>query len=312
MQSTVHVIDSDPAFTRLLMGRLNIHLPSIPIQAVRIDELPNRTFCENDVILYDSKDCKEKSIVTGTASIGHPTSICLRDQNSFRRSARTLSEAIRNELHLSEPMDESTFPSQSNHRGRLILFISLADFSKRETYISANTTMLRNTMNTVYRLNLMPGIRMPRSQFENSTTRGIERAASGISELLLRLSGNTNTEFQLSSYVCVDEMGFHNFGRPVRSDDIMESDISVLSSLLMLLRKEVDEPTNKASAVVVVEGLPFCKIESICPMAHEIHMVLPDESSSQDPFFKNEIESLFSHMPPHQLKFVNASERVSI
>lgn len=310
MQSTVHVIDSDPAFSRLLMGRLYAHLPSVLFHPVGKDDLHCSTFGENDVILYDSTICKLESIPGDIRSNHSPKSICLRDHNRFRRSARELSEAIRNELHISEPKGDFSCNSELVHRGRLVFFISLSDFSKRETYISANTTMLRNNMNFVYRLNLMPGIRMPHSKFEQCTSRGIERSASGISELLLRLSGSPHNDIILSSYVNLDEMGFHNFGRPVRSDDIMDSDVSVLSSLIQLIRKEVDNPANKLSAVVVLEGLSFSKLESLCPMAHEIHMILPSESESEDSLFKNEIESLFQRLPPQQLKFVNASERV--
>lgn len=239
MQSTVHIIDSDPAYSRLLIGRLHAHLPGFSIQSIDKNDISCKTFGENDVILYDSKTCKSESISREIPAQHVPT-ISLRDQNSFRKSARLLSKTVRNELHISEAKVDFSCNADFTHRGRLVFFISLSDFSKRETYISANTTMIRNNMNFVYRLNLMPGIRMPHSKFERSTSRGIERSASGISELLLKLSGKANSNILLSSYVNLDDMGFHNFGRPVRSDDIIDSDVSVLTTLINLLRKEVD------------------------------------------------------------------------
>lgn len=317
MSRNIAIIDPDPHFSRSLSQRLYHYLPDAKIVSYTPDSLRSdpRNFNE-DVILFDNHQTDESYLRQHCAATILPLLIplrCCRDDGGRRIPGKEITTKI---IDAQAPLSSFApdFDSTPGTRegGRLCLFLSLGDRNEREQYIRSNTSSMRSSGCRLIRLDLMPGISMPPPQESAPGQRNGSSISSGVSDLLLLLESASVSPSELLEYLCPDGSGWLHFGRPVRSDDIIESDPVILVRLTRLLRDLVDSASEKTSVVIAVEGLSLSRAARLCPLAHELHVILPHNISSSDTLINYELEQLFSSLSPKQLKFVSTARKAAI
>jgi hypothetical protein len=318
MSKSIAIIDPDIHFSRLLSQRLKHHLPDANITTFSPDDLnlAGRTWDE-DAILFDNLRTDPDKLRQCSSASFLPMLIPLRTESSdggCRIPGNTLTHKLLYSTGLSteNAIDSSSVLAQRDS-GRLRIFFSLGDRTKRENYIRSNTAGLISAGHRLIRLDLMPGVSISRPRF-NVRGRNLSspEVSSGISDLLLLLESGKVDPDVLLEYLHPDSNGWLHFGRPIRSDDIIQTDSSVLVSLVRMLRDLVDTSSEKTSAAVVLEGIPFSKARHLCPLAHELHVILPEDDSSEDHLIGYELQELFASLSPKQLKFLSSNAKVAI
>lgn len=318
MSKSIAIIDPDVHFSRLLSQRLKHHLPDANITAFSPDDpnLKDRSWDE-DAILFDNLRTSPDELRKCSTASFIPMLIPLRTESGdggFRIPGNTITRKLLYSVGVSPESASDTSPALTLHdSGRLRIFFSLGDRNQREKYIRSNTTGLISSGHRLIRLDLMPGVSISRPHF-NGRCRPAHSTSvsSGISDLLLLLeSGQVDSEL-ITEYLHPDGNGWLHFGRPIRSDDIIQTETAVLASLVRKLRDLVDTSVEKTSVCVVLEGIPFSKARQLCPLAHELHVILPEEDSSEDQLIGFELQELFSSLSPKQLKFISSNVKVAI
>lgn len=318
MNKSIAIIDPDIHFSRLLSQRLKHHLPDANITVFTPDDpgITERSWSE-DAILFDNLRTSPDELRKCGSATFLPMLIPLRTELSdggSRIPGNTITHKLLYSSGLSPECHTDDIPAMIQHdTGRLRMFFSLSDRAKRENYIRSNTAGLLSSGHRLIRLDIMPGISISRPHF-NSRGRvsGAPSTSSGISDLLLMLDGSKVEPDVLLEYLQPDGNGWLHFGRPIRSDDIIQSGASVLVTLVRMLRDLVDTSGEKTSVSVVLEGIPFSKAKHLCPLAHELHVILPEDDSSEDQLIGFELQELFASSSPRQLRFLSSNAKVAI
>jgi len=318
MSKSIAIIDPDIHFSRLLSQRLKHHLPDANISTFTPDDLniAGRTWSE-DAILFDNLHTNPDDLRQCMTASFLPMLIPLRTESSeggCRIPGNTITHKLlySSGLRPENEIDSSSTLTQRDS-GRLRMFFSLGDRIQRETYIRSNTAGLISSGHRLIRLDLMPGVSITRPHFNvRGRVAASPATSSGISDLLLLLENSKVDPEVLLEYLHPDGNGWLHFGRPIRSDDIIQTDTSVLVSLVRMLRDLIDSSGEKTSVSVVLEGIPFSKARHLCPLAHELHVILPEEDSSEDQLIGFELQELFASSSPKQLRFLSSNAKVAI
>lgn len=318
MSKSIAIIDPDIHFSRLLSQRLKHHLPDANITTFSPDDLnlKDREWDE-DAILFDNLRTNPDELRQCSSASFIPMLIPLRTESSdggCRIPGNTITRKLLYTAGLSTENATDTDTSSTLHdSGRLRMFFSLGDRIKRENYIRSNTAGLISSGHRLIRLDLMPGVSISRPHFNvRCRPAPSTSTSSGISDLLLLLENGKIDPELIPEYLHPDGNGWLHFGRPIRSDDIIQTEAHVLASLVRMLRDLVDSAGEKTSACVVLEGIPFSKAKHLCPLAHELHVILPDDDSSEDQLIGFELQELFASLSPKQLRFVSSNTKVAI
>ena len=312
---SIAIVDPDPCYSKSLSERLSHYLPGSSIARYSPSALRGkRESISENIILYDNKEICPDFFSCLTVAALLPILIPLRggnDQGDARLSGNILAERIITAG--TESSDSVTAaPSVCNQSGNLRLFLSLGSRTARENYIRANTGTLLSSGHRLIRLDMMPGIGISEPRSSLLLKRPGNQVFAGLSDLLLRLPNPELIPETLLEYLRPNGAGWLYFGRPSRSDDMVTLDPSHLVRLVKMLRLLVDRSSSPTSAIVVVEGLAFSKIRQICPLAHEMHVIFPEDAANDDPLIRYELEQLFQASGPKQLKFISSTGREAI
>lgn len=314
MNKLVTIIDPDYRFARMMAGRLRIHLPDLTIDTCSNPFLKsakseqNKAKPQADIIMYDNENITREQLVALHEYLPEEHFIPIREFDTKTRiSASKASHHIQALLHDNA---KPTIPSELNctQNGKLIYVVSFCDIKKREQYIQKITQKLPHNAHPVYRIDLMPGIKSPTSTLKH-THKYSQLNSSAINKFLCSPEILENDQLDIMSYCYPDANGHYCLGRPLRSDDIIQSPINDLEKLLTHLRKRVERTESNTCAMAVIDELPFNKLEKICPIAHEIHILLSDEQQYNDPLFHFELNQLLSSLSPFQKYVILSGER---
>lgn len=312
---SIAILDPDPRYSKALSERLRYYLPDAKISRYSPSTvIEAKEKIREDIILYDNKTLGPDNITTSTSAAFLPILIPLRSEHSpddCRISGKHLSEKISSAKDSVSDQSLLSVP-KSRKSGVLRLFLSLGSRAARETYINANTGTLLSSGDRLIRLDIMPGISVPEVRCSSLLRRNNHQICSGYSDLLLHLGDSGLKPEILLDYLRPNGSGWLYFGRPSRSDDVISLDPNLLVRLVQLLRSLIDNATPSTSAIVVVDGLSLSKVKRICPLAHEMHVIFPEDASNDDPLIQYELEQLFSASGPKQLKFISTSSREAI
>ncbi|MBN1891253.1 MAG: hypothetical protein JW780_00585 [Clostridiales bacterium] len=309
---SIAILDPDPRYSKALSERLHYYLPDAKISRYSPSTvIEDKKELREEIILYDNNILRPELITESTSAAFLPILIPLRSEHrtgDCRISGKHLSEQI---ASANTSVSDQCFHSQtaSGKSGVLRLFLSLGSRPAREKYIRANTGTLLSSGDRLIRLDIMPGILVSEAKSSSLLRRNGNQICSGYSDLLLHLGDSELKPEILLDYLRPNGSGWMYFGRPSRSDDIISLDLNLLVRLVQMLRSLVDNATPSTSAIVVVDGLSLSKVKRICPLAHEMHVIFPEDASNDDPLIHYEIEQLFSASGPKQLKFISTESR---
>ncbi len=311
---SIAIVDPDLRYCKALSERLLHYLPDTRIHRYSPCEFfGQRDLIHEDIILYDNKNICPEAFVDVSSATVMPLLIPLRADNTsgdIRLSGKLISERI---ISANEGDPDSTVSSiECGPSGVLRLFLSLGSRIEREKYIRANTGALVSSGHRLIRMDLMPGVSIAEPKASGLIRRTGNQMLSGYSDLLLRLGSPDPVPEILLDYLRPNGLGWMYFGRPSRSDDIITLDSEILTRLVRMLRLLTDRSSPATSAIVVIDGLAFSKIRKLCPLAHEMHVIYPDDAEVDDPLIRYEIEQLFSASGPKQLKFVRSTGKEAI
>lgn len=312
---SIAIVDPDLCYCKALSERLHHYLPDTRITRYSPSELFGKAdLIPEEIILYDNKEIRPEDFTGVISATILPFLIPLRDENKsgdIRLNGKLLSEKI---LSVGEEASDSTTSSSVEHEqsGVLRLFLSLGSRVSREKYIRANTGTLVSSGHRLIRMDLMPGVSIAEPKSSGLLKRSGNQIFSGYSDLLLRLGSPDLAPETLLDYLRPNGSGWMYFGRPSRSDDIISLDSDLLVRMVRMLRLLTDRSSPASSAIVVIEGLAFSKIRKLCPLAHEMHVIYPDDAVNDDPLINYELEQLFSAAGPKQLKFISSAGKEAI
>ncbi len=312
---SIAIVDPDLCYCKALAERLRHYLPETRISRYSPSDIFEQAeMIPEEIILYDNKEIRPEAFSGVISATMLPFLIPLRAENEscdIRLNGKLISEKI---LSVGEEASDSTISSMDEHdrSGVLRLFISLGSRISREKYIRANTGTLVSSGHRLIRMDLMPGVSIAEPKSSGLLKRTGNQVFSGYSDLLLRLGSPDLAPEALLDYLRPNGSGWMYFGRPSRSDDIISLDSDLLVRLVRMLRLLTDRSSPASSAIVVVEGLAFSKIRKLCPLAHEMHVIYPDDAVNDDPLIRYELEQLFSAAGPKQLRFVSSAGKEAI
>jgi len=330
MERHIAIIDPDPIFSRYISRRLQHMIPLASVHVYSPEEIESdasMTLTE-EVILYDESRTDLHALQTHMAGTVQQKAISLQTHGTENRRNLTGTELRRRvmespgstlELPVQRLPDMIVKPpflfdtgsdsaGVGRDRGHVRIFVSFAGRTDRECYIARNMTGILSSGKRVIRLDLMSGVEMTNPfQYRSKSTFGNrEIHAAGISDLLLRLENTEMKPAEILEYVQIGKDGCFYFGLPTRSDDIICSQPRILIRLLHLLRQLADDENAKTMVLVAMESIPFRILKQICPIAHELHVLLPSDEKMDDTLCKWEINDLFSSLPPTMLTFVSS------
>jgi len=345
MDRHIAIIDSDPIFARCISQRLQRLIPSTRISLYTPDDLKSGSslLLTEEVILYDETQTDPETLRKHTNTPAPPCLIPLKASGSELRSKMTGTELFRRVQNAAAAADNQTGCSceaaggdilpaltesrdpgglscsehdrQNLHRsrGHLRMLISFADRSGRELYAARSVQTLLTDGFRIIRIDLMPGISMTNPfRRKNGAREQKNPFVSGISELLLQLENTAMEPKDLLNYVQMGQDGCFHFGLPLRSDDIVCCRPELVVRLLCLLRRMADTPEENTAVIVVAEGLPFQMLHQICPVSHELHVIMPPKEQIDHAMCDWELNELFSSLPPGLLKFISETERHTV
>ncbi|NLW89240.1 MAG: hypothetical protein GXY43_05920 [Clostridiaceae bacterium] len=311
--NSIAIVDPDTRYSKALSERLRHYLPDASITRYSpesFEESADRV--GEEIILYDNQTLSPEFFEDIRTATFIPILIPLRPDNdeNGRMNGKLLSEQIRSsKAPASGPTEKIS--SALDHSGTLRLFLSLGS-SSRENYIRSNTATMLISGHRLIRMDLMPGFSIPEPKSAHKKNMPGDRVCFGLSDLLLKIDGSKIHPETLLDYLKSNGSGWLYFGRPSRSDDIITLESNHLIQMVRLLRSLVDDSNPQTSAIVVMEGLPFSKVRPIIPLAHEIHVIFPDESGGNDRLINYELEQLFSAGAPGQLRFLSTACKEAI
>lgn len=311
---SIAIVDPDLRFSKALSERLHHYLPTARITRYSPSELITQgSMIPEEIILYDNSEIRPEAFTGLISTTVLPLLIPLRSGSAagdIRLSGKLIFDRILSSEE-GEP-NLTTSPFEREKSGVLRLFLLLGSRALREKYIQANTGMLISSGHRLIRMDLMSGISIAEPKSSGLLGRKGNQVLSGYSDLLLRLGGPDPEPETLLDYLRPNGSGWLYFGRPSRSDDIISLDSDSLVRLVRMLRVLTDRSTPVSSAIVVIEGLAFSKIRKLCPLAHEMHVIYPDDAADDDPLVRYELEQLFSAAGPKQLKFISSAGKEAI
>lgn len=330
MSDRIAIIDPDIRFAKCIEERLKKTFPSIPFRIYTPEDCRNKqiVFLDENMILYDNGSIDEEFLRSQIQDSSAKFIPLLADGFPVRKKDALELEACLSSIASGSDayntnrlaaIPASRDPNGDIHvigrgnSGNSRMLVSLTDAASREAYVSSCAKSMMKTGQRLLRLDLMPGVSMKnqfrkRSEFRERSS----ISSTGISELLLKLESAKVTPDDLLQYVQLGIDGVYSFGIPDRSDDILDCHIDKLLHLLQLLRRLSDRKDQNFSVLVVLEGLSFHTLRSLCVVTEELHIIMPDESLSDRNLAEWEVHKLFSCLPPSMLKFISEPKRSKI
>lgn len=314
MTYRIAIIDPDPVLSESISLRLSKLIPSSDIRTYSLSQM-----CSNeevhileDVIIYDETATSIASIekhVKKDVPVSYISLLNRAKPMICRRTGSELAEEIQRTLHKNEM--QVTPPESINkvppYRNCLSMIVSFTSHAERENYLISLSQRMANTVDRKIRLNLMPGVCMPRNAMPDRKEKHI--TSTGISDLLLRLEMNKMTQEELLNYLRLESDGWFSFGLPDRSDDIICCNTDILTSLLLRLRRLCDTSAEKLFVAVIIEGFPFSALKKLCVYSHELHFLFPSIVTKGDEVCDRELNELTQLLPPGIIRFISTSTR---
>lgn len=329
MQGQIAIVDADPIFARCVSRRLMRLIPWAQIALYEPDQIRRgaQLSLTESVILYDEAHTDAETLRIHAKSCPPPCLIPLQVPGPAPRRKMTATELSRKVQEAAAAADpQTTYPnaegsspfvrladgrvSSPTPRGHMRLLLSFSDRPERERYAEQSIKSLAGSGLRIIRLDLMSGISII-PPFPAGDPGGISQRVSGISELLLRLENTKMEPEEILGYTQAGTDGCLHFGPPVRADDIVCSSPEILANLLKLLRRLCDTSQENTAVVTVIESLPFRVLRQICPIAHELHVIMPPQGQADPLLCESELHELFSSLPPGMMKFVSEAKRAS-
>ena len=245
MTYRIAIIDPDPVLSESISLRLSKLIPSSDIRTYSLSQM-----CSNeevhileDVIIYDETATSLASIekhVKRDIPVSYISLLNRTKPEICRRTGSELAEEIQRSVHKNELQDPSleSIHKIPPYRNCLSTIVSFTSYAERENYLFSLSQRIADTVDRKIRLNLMPGVCMPRNTMTDRKEKHV--ASTGISDLLLRLEMNKMTQEELLTYLRLEADGWFSFGLPDRSDDIICSSTDILACFLLQLRRLCD------------------------------------------------------------------------
>lgn len=314
MEHRIAIIDPDPILSESISRRLAMLIPTSEICTYLPSQLANneKICIHEDIIVYDETvtdfDVIEKHFKRDTPA---KCVSLLKQKNPVirRRTGSELAMEIRKAIS-SDAIQTNALEASKQvlaFRNCLCMIVSFTSLTERENYFVSSSIHFANTVDRKIRLDLMPGVCMPRNNKANQKEKLV--SSTGISDLLLRLEMNKITHEDLLDYLRHESDGWFSFGPPDRSDDIICCKTDVLTDLLLLIRRLCDTSAERLYVAVVIEGFPFSSLKKLCVYPHELHFLFPSAIPEGDDVCERELNELMHFLPPGISKFITTSKR---
>ncbi len=208
---------------------------------------------------------------------------------------------VRENLPLNEYPSGSADDSQSKlkNAGRIILMFTQTTNGRLAEYTDWRCAELSKTGSTVYYLALLPNILCRQAPLTGPQT------GSGLSDLLLRISGGGLSVSELGSYMAIDRQGRLQIRPSDRADDLLDCRPQDLFQLVVLLRERVLASEDN---LLVVEAacVSFRAVQAIVPLFDVVEIIMPDESDFAGKALLREIGELLPELSASaKLKQIN-------
>ncbi len=163
------------------------------------------------------------------------------------------------------------YSGQPNQTIRLWLTLSLTAGSVCSTSLQRLKKLIRDGRQVIY-LPLMPTYQMD----------AIQGASQGqtLSDLLLRLLGDTVGKEEIGHYWQPHPDGYLCFRPPERADDLVTCEPDMLRRLTLLLKaKLAEDPTGQMLALIHCSGLPLASVAAVAVLCDVCEIDLPQGNS---------------------------------
>ena len=177
---TVCIIDSDAAFSALLISRMHRHIPQVVAFQISRHTLDrNRDLLlQNDFVLYNQNEISKEEVLRHCLVDRLPTLIPLLSEREPYPPKDVL--MLVHEVETRAGIGRVPFPVEST--GQTCLTLSFVPPKEREKHVTRLIENSRKDFSHIVRLDIMPGILMPEDPpiFENKNG----SRTCGITELL--------------------------------------------------------------------------------------------------------------------------------
>lgn len=283
MGKKIGIIDCDACFTRLLAQRIrlrNIDKDVIVCNSVNTESVSD-LLAQVDTLIYNPNDIAKEQILSLISDDHFVHLIPLQNEESANapRSACSL-------LQIAERREK---PYAAHSSGTVVeLLCSFTTQKDRELYYQKLLLQAKQEAMQVIRIDFMPGINMSFNPGQNMNA--LAFSISGVHRLLADLDLKTFSYEKIGEYMTTNAEGTLLFGRPLRSDEIINAPIEKLISWLLATIEYANAMHTPTRIIVVTEALPFSKLNEIARYANNIHAVTAI-SPANDRLFSYEMDS---------------------
>jgi len=284
---TICILDSDPCFSALLISRIKRQLPRHLAFRLNKDILLSRSelLLDNDYLLYNQHEISKEELLKHCHPSRTPTLIPLLSEEQPYPPKDVLMLVHEIESHLG--LGTIPLPIESNIQTALVL--SFVSPDERELHVQKQISRSLSDFSHVVRLDIMPGIRMPSDpEYPGENPK---QSVSGISELLVRLSGRGFSYKDIPSYLEPDPYGDLRFGRPVHSDDLITAHVRTLHLLIKKTTDYLRTLDESSLLLVVADGISFRRMQSLSRNLSHLEILTPLHVE-KDYMLCSEIDSL--------------------
>lgn len=247
----IRVYEKDEYLYSLIKERLQIHFPQAYICRYDSDDFK---LTSNIKVLFDNRQFDSDSLEENSKTLVIP----LYENNAIdiKRIARAI---------LNDDSNQDT-PIINSVDDQIRLLISYAYIDERESFIAQ--VLGPSSFNSMHpiRIDLMSGIRMPRSLMTLKPT-------DALSTLLRNCTSRGFTPDQILEYLGPDAYGFLSPGKPINEDDVFDIGIDA-SAKLMEHTKTLCQKMS-GGALFVAEGWRINEALKLIANCDSLHILLP-------------------------------------
>ncbi|MCQ2516710.1 MAG: hypothetical protein MJ094_07580 [Saccharofermentans sp.] len=261
----IRVYEKDEYLYALIKERLQTKFPEAYIY--RYDK-GDFTLTSNIKVLFDNKQFDSISLKENSTKLLVP----LYENNTI--DIKRIAKAILNDTS----NDDSPGLDPIDNQVRLL--ISYAYIDERENFISQVLGPSSFSSMHPIRIDLMSGIRMPRSIATIKPNNALST--------LLRICTNKNFKpDQIIDYLGPDTYGFLSPGKPINNDDVFDIGIDA-SAALMTHTKSLCQKIS-AGALFVAEGWRINESLKLIANCDSLHILLPARMCTEDTGMTSEL-----------------------
>ncbi len=270
----IRIYEKDEYLYSLIKERLQTHFPQAYICRFGSDDFK---LTSNIKVLFDNRQFDMNSLEESTKTLVIP----LYENNAI--DIKRITKAIVDD----NTNDDSVITDSADNQIRLL--ISYAYIDERESFISQ--VLGPSSFNSMHpiRIDLMSGIRMPRSFATSKPNNALST--------LLRLS--TNMSFNPDSileYLGPDAGGFLSPGKPVNEDDVFDIGINASAKLMEHTKKLCQKMSG--GALFVAEGWRISESLKLISNCDSLHILLPARMCTEDTGMTNELGTFKRNLKP--------------